>query len=288
MWDLVFTLAGVVSIVASVGFLGYGITYLLGVSDDSSRYPSSEPADLMYTGIVGTIGGVIFALFGIVTLRAAYQEREPTSSIKQHFTWRTLMQEVPRPVSTQVIAFTIVATIIIYQFVDPTIGLYHQILRTLNIDETSTADLNETSTAISPKGYSPYFYNHTHYDGRSNFTVGIKLEVPYEWLISNLIKLKMNDRSLTFETQKSLPGNMSNNEYSATVSVGFEEIPKNMSLEEFTQGKIENLQTNQSFHLIASNSTTLSGDPAHQIVFTYQTPTGEDFKKGNANMDAKI
>jgi hypothetical protein len=61
-----------------------------------------------------------------------------------------------------------------------------------------------------------------------------------------------------------LPQNVSNNTYRALVLVDIEDIPKNMPLDVFTQGKIKNLRTSRSF--ITSNSTTLL---IHQIVFTY-------------------
>src|SRR5689334_15751947 len=50
-----------------------------------------------------------------------------------------------------------------------------------------------------------------------------------------------------------------------------------MSLDVFTQGNMKDMQQNTpSFHLITSNSTTLSGSPAHQIVFTSKSTTGID------------
>ena len=54
-----------------------------------------------------------------------------------------------------------------------------------------------------------------------------------------------------------LSQNLFNNTYRALVLVDIEDILKNMPLDVFTQGKIKNLQTSQSFHLITSNSGTL-------------------------------
>jgi hypothetical protein len=50
---------------------------------------------------------------------------------------------------------------------------------------------------------------------------------------------------------------LSNDTYRALVIADIEDIPKNMPLDMFTQGKIKNLQISQSFHLITSNSATL-------------------------------
>jgi hypothetical protein len=112
------------------------------------------------------------------------------------------------------------------------------------------------------------------YRVNNNSTLGIKIEVPSDWLHKEI-----NNAAVTFVTEKSLPQNASTT-YRASVLVSFRNIPKNMSLDVFTQGNIKGIeQATPSFHLIASNSTTLAGNPAHQIVFTSQPSTGKELRE---------
>jgi hypothetical protein len=130
----------------------------------------------------------------------------------------------------------------------------------------AAATQNKTSTPMAAA---------TEYRVYNNSTLGIKIEVPSDWLHKEI-----NNAAVTFVTEKSLPQNASTT-YRASVLVSFRNIPKNMSLDVFTQGNIKGIeQATPSFHLIASNSTTLAGNPAHQIVFTSQPSTGRELRMG--------
>jgi hypothetical protein len=275
MWNVDAAIPGVILVLTSAVALFYATFFLSGISNDLINTSSSDPAALTYTGIVGAIGGTIFALFGIYFLYIAYLQRKPTPSIRPYLSRLTLKQEVPKPVAITVIAFTIAWSTAGYAAMEKLFNIpsdmYHLILKLVS--------RNQTSTATSPTDYRPSAYNYTLDYGTYNFTFGIKIEKPSGWL-DNSYQVKINDTAITLETQKSLPQNVSNNTYRARVLVDIQSIPRNMPLDVFTQAKIRNLQTSQSFHLITSNSTMLSGGPAHQIVFTYQFPTGKDLRKG--------
>jgi hypothetical protein len=88
-----------------------------------------------------------------------------------------------------------------------------------------------------------------------------------------------------FATEKSLPQNTSNTStYGAAVSVIITNKPNGASsdLDVVSKAAIEYLQqTTPSFHLISSNTTTLAGNPARQIVFTSLSyATGKDLNEG--------
>ena len=107
----------------------------------------------------------------------------------------------------------------------------------------------------------------TDYTAYENSTLGIKIEVPSDWLYQGT-----NNSSVMFTTEKSLAQDTSNSStYGATVGVIVSNKPNCASsdLDVVSQAAIEYLQqTTPSFHLISSNSTVLAGNPARQIVFT--------------------
>ena len=130
----------------------------------------------------------------------------------------------------------------------------------------AAATQNKTSTPMAAA---------TEYRVYNNSTLGIKIEVPSDWLHQEI-----DNAAVNFVTENSLPQNASTT-YRASVLVSFRDVPKNMSLDVFTQGNIKGIeQATPSFHLIASNSTTLAGNPAHQIVFTSQPSTAKELRKG--------
>ncbi len=110
----------------------------------------------------------------------------------------------------------------------------------------------------------------TDYRQYSNSTLGIKMQVPADWLYKEI-----NNTAVTFVSAP-------NSTNKAAVVVSVQTIPKDMSLGLFSQGNLKDLQQNTpSFHLITSNSTSLSGNPAHQILFTAPSATGShDIRKG--------
>jgi hypothetical protein len=279
MSNVPYAIGGASLVLGSVAALVYAVAYLSGIDNAPdnalSSTSSSDPAALTYTGIVAAIAGVVFALLGIRLLIMAYRLREPIPSIRPYLSTLTLKQEVPKPMAKAVIALTLGLTTFAYLNID---HIYNAIHDTTHLI-LKLAGRKETSTVTSPTDYRPYLYNHTEIHGSYNFTFGIKLEKPSSWLDKEPYQVRINDTTFPFETQKSLPQNGSNSTYRAFVLVHVEGIPKNMSLDVFTQVKIKNIQTSQSFHLITSNSTTLSGNPAHQIVFTYQSPMGKDLRK---------
>ena len=106
----------------------------------------------------------------------------------------------------------------------------------------------------------------TDYRQYSNSTLGIKIEVPADWLYK-----EVNNTAVTFVSAP-------NNTNHAVVVVDIEKVPTGMSLGTFTQGTLKDLQQNiASFHLITSNSITLS----NQIVFTSLSAVGgHDLREG--------
>lgn len=123
-----------------------------------------------------------------------------------------------------------------------------------------------TTTNTQTKDYRIY----------SNSTLGIKLEVPSDWLYKEI-----NNTAVTFVTAP-------NNTNRAVVVVEKENVPNGMSLGAFTLGNVNDLQQNTpSFHLITSNSSTLSGNPAHQIVFTAPSATNHEMRKGMSMLTIK-
>lgn len=109
----------------------------------------------------------------------------------------------------------------------------------------------------------------TDYRQYSNSTLGIKMQVPADWLYKEI-----NNTAITF---LSAP----NETNRAAVVVYIEKVPSGMFLVNFTQRNIQYLhQSTPSFHLITSNLTSLAGSPAYQIVFTSLSNTGHDFRKG--------
>lgn len=109
----------------------------------------------------------------------------------------------------------------------------------------------------------------TDYRVYDNSTLGIKINVPSDWLYKEI-----NNTAVSFVTNASSTSR-------AAVVVLIQNVPSNMSLDVFSQGSIKNLQqTTPSFHLITSNTTTLASNPAHQIVFTSPPPTGKELNKG--------
>jgi hypothetical protein len=124
---------------------------------------------------------------------------------------------------------------------------------------TSTAATNTSTTPPPTTDYRVY----------DNSTLGIKIDVPSDWLYKEI-----NNTAVSFVTP-----NASSTSRAAVV-VLVESIPRNIHLDVFTQGSINNLQQgNPSFHLITSITTTLSSNPA-QIVFTSPSSTGKELNKG--------
>lgn len=127
--------------------------------------------------------------------------------------------------------------------------------------QNAHAQNNNTSanTTATTKDYRQY----------DNSTLGIKIQVPSDWLYKEI-----NNTAVAFV---SAPNSTSK----AAVVVYIEKVPRGMSLVNFTQRNIQYLeQTTPSFHLITSNLTTLAGSPAYQIAFTSLSDTGHDFRKG--------
>jgi eukaryotic-like serine/threonine-protein kinase len=129
-----------------------------------------------------------------------------------------------------------------------------------NTSATKTNTTTTTNTTASTTDYRQY----------SNSTLGIKLEVPADWLYKEI-----NNTAVSFVSAP-------NGTNRAAVVVDIETVPSGMSLDNFTQGNIQYLQqTTPGFNLITSNSTTLTGSPAHQVVFTAPSSTGgQGFGKG--------
>jgi eukaryotic-like serine/threonine-protein kinase len=95
------------------------------------------------------------------------------------------------------------------------------------------------------------------------------MEVPAEWLYKEI-----NNTAVSFVTNAPSTSR-------AAVVMLIENIPTNMPLDVFSQGSIKNLQpATPSFHLITSNTTTLAGNSAHQIVFTSPSATEKYLTKG--------
>jgi opacity protein-like surface antigen len=125
---------------------------------------------------------------------------------------------------------------------------------------TSTAATNTSTTPPPTTDYRVY----------DNSTLGIKIDVPYDWLYKEI-----NNTAVSFVT----PNASSTSRAAVVVLVA--SIPRNTHLDVFTQGSINNLQQgNPSFHLITSNTTTLASNPTHQIVFTSPSSTGKELNKG--------
>jgi hypothetical protein len=109
----------------------------------------------------------------------------------------------------------------------------------------------------------------TDYRVYDNSTLGIKIEVPADWLYKEI-----NNTAVSFVTNASSTSR-------AAVVVLIQNIPTIIPLDVFSQGSIKNLQqTTPSFHLITSNSTTLAGNSAHQIIFTSPSAAGKYLNKG--------
>jgi len=125
---------------------------------------------------------------------------------------------------------------------------------------------NETAAAVtaSAKTSPPT----TDYRAYNNSALGIKIDVPSDWLYKEI-----NNTAVSFVTNASSTSR-------AAVVVLTENILPNISLDIFTQGSIKNLQMIPSFHLITSNTTTLASNPAHQIVFTSPPSAGKALNKG--------
>ena len=125
---------------------------------------------------------------------------------------------------------------------------------------------NESAATSATTKTSPPTTDYRVYD---NSTLGIKMEVPADWLYKEI-----NNTAVSFVTNASSTSR-------AAVVVLIENIPTNIPLDLFTQGSITNLQQgNPSFHLITSNTTTLASNPAHQIVFTSPSAIGKYLNKG--------
>ena len=126
---------------------------------------------------------------------------------------------------------------------------------------------NESAATSSPTIKTPPVT--TDYRVYDNSTLGIKIEVPADWLYKEI-----NNTAVSFVTNTSSTSR-------AAVVVLIQNVPTNIPLDIFSQGSIKNLQqTTPSFHLITSNTTTLASNPAHQIVFTSPPPTGKELNKG--------
>lgn len=116
-----------------------------------------------------------------------------------------------------------------------------------------------TKTSPPTKDYRVY----------DNSTLGIKIEVPADWLYKEI-----NNTAVSFVTNATSTPRVA-------VVVLVQNIPTNISLDAFSQGSIKNLQqATPSFHLITSNTTTLAGNSAHQIVFTSASAAGKYLNKG--------
>jgi hypothetical protein len=125
---------------------------------------------------------------------------------------------------------------------------------------------NESAATSATSKTSPPTTDYRAYD---NSTLGIKIEVPADWLYKEI-----NNTAVSFVTNASSTSR-------AAVVVLTQSVPADISLDVFSQGSIKNLQqTTPSFHLITSNSTTLSGNSAHQIVFTSPSAAGKYLTKG--------
>jgi hypothetical protein len=125
---------------------------------------------------------------------------------------------------------------------------------------------NESAATSATTKTSPPTTDYRVYD---NSTLGIKMEVPADWLYKEI-----NNTAVSFVTNASSTSR-------AAVVVLIENIPTNIPLDLFTQGSITNLQQgNPSFHLITSNTTTLASNPTHQIVFTSPSAIGKYLNKG--------
>lgn len=109
----------------------------------------------------------------------------------------------------------------------------------------------------------------TDYRQYSSSTLGIKMQVPADWLYKEI-----NNTAVTFISAP-------NSTNRAAVVVDVEKVPSGMFLVNFTQRNIQYLhQSTPSFHLITSNLTSLADSPAYQIIFTSLPNTGHDFRKG--------
>ena len=137
---------------------------------------------------------------------------------------------------------------------NPTIASFYSVNVTGVGATAAPAVQNETrSTSATTTDYKLY----------NNSTVGIKIEVPSDWFY------KETNNTVSFLPPKSLPFGI--------VTVCSENIPNGTSFDTYTKTSTANLQqTIPSFHLITSNTTTLANNnPAHQIVFTSQTPSAK-------------
>lgn len=288
MWNLIAAVGGSLALLIAGCLLILAVANFLVIPlhpppDITVTETSSDPDGQMYIGMVATIAGVCLATFGIFLLHQAYRLRKPIPRPRiRDYLSTSILRQIPKPLAIWVILITISLTITIITTSDKMYKVLHNIpyyiLTIAARNETSTTTLPRDYVPTATQQYGPYIYNYS--DSVHNFNLGIKLEKPSGWLVKELYHGEVNHTAITFLTQKLLPQNVFNNTYGALVLVDIENIPENMSLETFTQGKIKNLQINPSFHLITSNSTMLSGNPAHQIVFTYQSPNEKELRKG--------
>ena len=130
---------------------------------------------------------------------------------------------------------------------------------------------NDTSVKTNTTAITKTTSAATDYREYDNSTLGIKMQVPSDWLYKEI-----NNTAVSFVSSP-------NNTNKAVVVVYIEKVPVGMFLVNFTQRNIQYLhQSTPSFHLITSNLTTMAGNPAYQIIFTSLPNTGHDFRKGTS------
>jgi hypothetical protein len=104
-----------------------------------------------------------------------------------------------------------------------------------------------------------------------NSTYGIRIQYPSNWIKQE----SQNQSSNLIVGFKSPPGN---GFAYITIERGGH-VPQNISLEQFSNATINELrQSFPGFNLTESNSTTLAGIPAHEIVYTSLTQSGHELE----------
>ena len=134
---------------------------------------------------------------------------------------------------------------------------------------SNIANTSSSNTTTQTKG--------VEYNAYSNSTMGIKIEVPSTWLYT---EEKSQVLFLSPTENKSINGNIGSGYTTvSTVGIGIENAPPTLNQSQLTQLAINTVKGSLAdFHTDNSNTTTLAGSPANEIVYSGKTPAGNDAK----------
>lgn len=136
-----------------------------------------------------------------------------------------------------------------------------------NISNIANTSSSNTTTQTKDVEYNVY----------SNSTLGIKIKVPSTWLY------KVENSQVLFLSpteNKSINGNVSSGYTTvSTAGIGIENAPPTSNQTQLTQLAINAVKGSLvDFHSDNSNTTTLAGSPANEIVYSGKTLAGNDAK----------